>query len=210
MITNLAPLVEKCERLGNECLLALDNHMNLLAAIKGFRNGLMYGMRIRAPHALVTVVLFGEGTATEKIRTILQLTRIHAMNLAKFAFSYKLLHGFLRRIEGKTYEWHSFISAFIVGYMVFGENNGYQFLNLQDIRVLIGGGAFLRVISEYRVFPLFAAVVWGFVLWLFEHHTNVLQGSYFFPKQIDDCDFVLFLRSFFRISRCYLKAGDYF
>uniref|UniRef100_A0A0K0DRL7 Peroxisomal membrane protein 4 n=1 Tax=Angiostrongylus cantonensis TaxID=6313 RepID=A0A0K0DRL7_ANGCA len=141
MITNLAPLVEKCERLGNECLLALDSHRNLLAAIKGFRNGLMYGMRIRAPHALVTVVLFGEGTATEKIRTILQLTLIHATNLAKFAFSYKLLHGFLRRIEGKTYEWHSFISAFIVGYMVFGDNNGvnmqvrrHQFLNLRNIK----------------------------------------------------------------------------
>ncbi|KAE9419120.1 hypothetical protein Angca_004221 [Angiostrongylus cantonensis] len=184
MITNLAPLVEKCERLGNECLLALDSHKNLLAAIKGFRNGLMYGMRIRAPHALVTVVLFGEGTATEKIRTILQLTLIHATNLAKFAFSYKLLHGFLRRIEGKTYEWHSFISAFIVGYMVFGDNNG---VNMQIILYLLSrivvGLAKLAVYHDfiprpkYRVFPLFAAVVWGFVLWLFEHHTNVLQGS---------------------------------
>lgn len=27
------------------------------------------------------------------------------------------------------------------------------------------------------VFPWFAALVWGLVLWLFEHHQHVLQGS---------------------------------
>ncbi|KAJ1372139.1 hypothetical protein KIN20_034216 [Parelaphostrongylus tenuis] len=184
MITTLLALAEKCERLGNECLLSLNNYHNLLSAVKGFRNGFTYGMKIRAPHALVTVFLFGEGTVPEKIRTIIRLTLIHATNLAKFAFSYKLFHGFLRRAEGKTYQWHSFISAFIVGYFVFGDDNA---VNLQIALYLLSRilvslaklAVHYDIIPQpkYRVFPLFAALVWGLVLWLFEHHTDVLQGS---------------------------------
>ncbi|VDK23112.1 unnamed protein product [Anisakis simplex] len=30
---------------------------------------------------------------------------------------------------------------------------------------------------SYRIFPWFAAILWGFVSWLSEYHQNVLQGS---------------------------------
>ncbi|RCN26379.1 hypothetical protein ANCCAN_27895 [Ancylostoma caninum] len=30
---------------------------------------------------------------------------------------------------------------------------------------------------NFTVFPVFAAFCWGVVLWLFEHHTDVLQGA---------------------------------
>ena len=39
----------------------------------------------------------------EKLKTILKLTRIHAINLGKFVFSYKLLRGILGKIEGNQF-----------------------------------------------------------------------------------------------------------
>ncbi|NP_001405150.1 peroxisomal membrane protein 4 isoform 6 [Mus musculus] len=35
-----------------------------LAVIKGFRNGAVYGVKIRAPHALVMTFLFRSGRST--------------------------------------------------------------------------------------------------------------------------------------------------
>jgi peroxisomal membrane protein 4 len=54
-------LVNKLEKNANSLLKALDGERDLLAALKGLRNGLIYGIRIRAPHALVMVFLFGSG-----------------------------------------------------------------------------------------------------------------------------------------------------
>jgi peroxisomal membrane protein 4 len=51
-------------------------------------------------------------------------------------------------------------------------------------RIMLGLGrlALLKgfiVLPDNRppLFPWFAACVWGIVLWLFEHHQSVLQGS---------------------------------
>lgn len=58
----------------------------LLVLIKAIRNGLVYGAKVRFPHALVMVFLFRPGTLREKIRMVYKATRQHALNLAKFAF----------------------------------------------------------------------------------------------------------------------------
>lgn len=83
-----------------------------------------YGARIRAPHALVMTFLFGSGTLIQKLMVVLKLTRMHATNLAKFVFSYKLLTGIMEKVQHSRSQWHSFVAAFAVGYFVFGENNG--------------------------------------------------------------------------------------
>ncbi|WKY07361.1 hypothetical protein Q1695_007085 [Nippostrongylus brasiliensis] len=143
-----------------------------------------YGVRIRAPHALVMVFLFGEGTFVEKLLTILRLTRMHATNLAKFVFSYKFLQGLLQKLEGRPQEWHSFAAAMVMGYFVFGDNNAVNMqINLYLLSRIVVGMAKLAVENDvvpqpnFPVFPAFAAIVWGIVLWLFEHHRHVLQGS---------------------------------
>jgi peroxisomal membrane protein 4 len=56
--------------------------------------------------------------------TVLNMTKTHAFNLGRFVFGYKLLCALLRRMDGHKSEWHSFISAFCVGYLVFGKENG--------------------------------------------------------------------------------------
>ncbi|CAI5448036.1 unnamed protein product [Caenorhabditis angaria] len=183
-MSSLQYLIENWEQIGNQLLHQFKDQHFLLAALKGLRNGVVYGVRIRAPHALVMVFLFGEGTLIQKLLTIIRLTKTHAVNLAKFVFSYKLLHGFLAKLEGRQKEWHSFAAAFIMGYFVFGENNAVNMqINLYLLSRIVVGLAKLAANREiipqpnFPVFPWFGAVVWGVVLWLFEHHSSVLQGS---------------------------------
>ncbi|CAB3406383.1 unnamed protein product [Caenorhabditis bovis] len=184
MAETIQYVIKNWEAIGNSFLHEFKDQHFLLAALKGLRNGLVYGVRIRAPHALVMVFLFGEGTLAQKLQTIFRLTRMHATNLAKFVFSYKLLEGTLGKIEGVRREWHSFAAAFLVGYLVFGENNAVNMqINLYLLsRVVVGLvklAANREVIPQpkFAVFPWFAAAVWGVVLWLFEYHPTVLQGS---------------------------------
>ncbi|CAJ0563566.1 unnamed protein product, partial [Mesorhabditis spiculigera] len=158
-------VIQNWELIGNYLLAKYKDHHWLLATLKGLRNGIIYGCKVRFPHALVMVFLFQEGTILQKLQTILRLTRTHATNLAKFVCSYKLCTGFLEQFSGKKSEWHSFVSAFVMGYYVFGENNA---VNMQK-----------EVIQQPQrpIFPWFAATVWGLVLWLFEHHKDTLQMS---------------------------------
>ncbi|KAH7721912.1 Protein F18F11.1 [Aphelenchoides avenae] len=162
----------------------LEPHRHLLAAIKGLRNGLVYGTRIRAPHALVMVFLFGQGRFWTKVRTVLTLTKIHALNLGRFVFGYKVLMGLLQQYSTKYRHWHPFVSAFLNGYLVFGEENGVNTqINLYLLSRIIYG--LVKLAAEKRfiptpsfpVFPWFAAFVWGIVLWMFENYQHVLQGS---------------------------------
>ncbi|TMS37933.1 hypothetical protein L596_004766 [Steinernema carpocapsae] len=181
---NLVYLIQNWETVGNYLLYRLRKQHFLLAAIKGLRNGAVYGARIRAPHALVMVFLFGEGLFLEKLKTVFKLTRMHATNLAKFVFSYKLVHGLLAKLQNGQQQWHSFVAAFICGYFVFGENNGVNMqINLYLLSRVVVGLIKLAVEKEVipqpkrAVFPWFAAAVWGIVLWLFEYHQGVLQNS---------------------------------
>ncbi|VDK24041.1 unnamed protein product [Anisakis simplex] len=86
--------------------------------------------------------------------------------------------------SGSRSEWHSFAAASIVGYFVFGDSNGVNMqVNLYLLSRIMIGLARLSVEKKlipepsYRIFPWFAAILWGFVSWLSEYHQNVLQGS---------------------------------
>ncbi|KAM5245752.1 peroxisomal membrane protein 4 isoform 2-T2 [Ctenodactylus gundi] len=134
-----------------------------LAVLKGFRNG---------------VVL------REKLRAILQATYLHSRNLACFVFAYKGLCALQSRVQGQTYQMHSFLAAFLGGLLVFGDNNSInsQINMYLTSRVLF---ALCRLAVEkgyipelkWDPFPWYTAAVWGIVLWLFEYHRRTLQPS---------------------------------
>ena len=67
-------------------MIASGNYKLLFDAIKGFRNGLVYGIRVRAPHSLVMTLLWSRGPIPEMAMKIYKATRQHGMNLGKFAF----------------------------------------------------------------------------------------------------------------------------
>ncbi|XP_036999133.1 peroxisomal membrane protein 4 [Artibeus jamaicensis] len=155
-----------------------------LAVLKGFRNGAVYGVKIRAPHALVMTFLFRSGSLREKLRAILQATYTHSSTLACFVFTYKGLCALQSHVQGKTYQVHSFLAAFFGGLLMFGDNNSINsqinmYLLSRVLFALCRLGVKKGYIPEpkWDPFPLFTAVVWGLVLWLFEYHRPTLQPS---------------------------------
>lgn len=155
-----------------------------LAVLKGFRNGAVYGAKIRAPHSLVMTFLFRSGSLREKLQAILQATYTHSSNLACFVFTYKGLRALQSHAQGETYQVHSFLAAFLGGFLIFRQNNA---VNSQISMYLLSRVLFalcrLGVEKGYipkpkwDPFPWFSALVWGLVLWLFEYHRPTLQPS---------------------------------
>ncbi|XP_063001157.1 peroxisomal membrane protein 4 [Elgaria multicarinata webbii] len=155
-----------------------------LAVFKGFRNGAVYGAKIRAPHALVMTFLFRSGSLREKLKAIVRATYTHSRNLAYFVFTYKGLMALQSRMQGKKIPFHSFLAACIGGWLVFGENSNINSqINMYLLSRILFGLSRLAVEKGYipepkqDPFPLFAALVWGIVLWLFEYHRHTLQPS---------------------------------
>ncbi|KAH6682315.1 putative peroxisomal membrane protein [Plectosphaerella plurivora] len=96
---------------------------DILAVLKGARNGAVYGSKVRFPHALVMILLFRSGTLREKATLIFRATRQHARNLAKFATIYKLTCLLLKNYgptPGKEQPIHTLLAGALGGYIVFG------------------------------------------------------------------------------------------
>ncbi|CAG8455580.1 11075_t:CDS:2 [Diversispora eburnea] len=127
-------------------------HHDVLAIIKGFRNGAVYGAKVRFPHALVMTFLFRNESFKDKINFIIDATKTHSKNLAFFVTIYKTLMYLQKKINGgKEQNAHSFIAGLIVARGTIEEPK--------------------------HTFSIFAAVVWGIVMWLFRHERDTLQPS---------------------------------
>ncbi|RXM91898.1 Peroxisomal membrane protein 4 [Acipenser ruthenus] len=154
-------------------ILQQEKYKAALAVVKGFRNG---------------------AVLRDKVKAIAQATYTHSRNLACFVFTYKGLQTLQQRLQGKACQSHSFLAACLGGWLVFGENNNinsqefYKALpslqiNMYLLSRILFGLSRLAVEKGYipqpkkDPFPLFAALVWGIVLWLFEYHPHTLQPS---------------------------------
>ncbi|QRV86587.1 mitochondrial import inner membrane translocase subunit TIM17 [Ceratobasidium sp. AG-Ba] len=173
-----------------------DPHLHdYLAILKGARNGFVYGVKIRFPHALLMAILFGRGDWSQRARVIFKATKQHATNLAKFVTLYKTLLLVQRRANGgKERSADSFLAGLIGGYLVFGDRTA---INEQIVLYVCS-----RVVASFiprafpapppnpnasvttparsippdsRVFSVFAALSWGAVMWLFRYQPETLQ-----------------------------------
>ncbi|KAH8145085.1 uncharacterized protein LAJ45_10865 [Morchella importuna] len=115
-------------------LLDPRNH-DLLTILKGLRNGLVYGTKVRFPHALVMVLLFRTGTLRSKATQILTATRTHATNLGLFVTLYKTTMLALRHLSptGKERSADSFVAGALGGYVVFGRGGSGNSVNMQIV-----------------------------------------------------------------------------
>ncbi|KAI7903585.1 Tim17/Tim22/Tim23/Pmp24 family-domain-containing protein [Cokeromyces recurvatus] len=159
-------------------------HHDLLSILKGFRNGVVYGAKVRFPHALVMTILFKTGSVESKAKGIFRATKQHAQNLGTFAAIYKTLMIVQRRFNGnKEASIHPFIAGIIGGYYVFGENNSINqqiilYLFSRVVLALVKVPVKRQVVdAPQHTYPVFAAVVWGLVMWLFRHETDTVQPS---------------------------------
>ncbi|CAE6437455.1 unnamed protein product [Rhizoctonia solani] len=166
-----------------------------LAILKGARNGFVYGVKIRFPHALLMAILFGRGDWSQRAKMIFKATKQHATNLAKFVTIYKTLLLIQRRANGgKEKRADSFFAGLIGGYVVFGDRTA---INEQIVLYVCS-----RVVASFiprafpsaphnpdadvliptrsvppdsRIFSVFAALSWGAVMWLFKYRPETLQ-----------------------------------
>ncbi|TKA44756.1 hypothetical protein B0A54_04707 [Friedmanniomyces endolithicus] len=114
-----------------------------LVLLKAVRNGLVYGTKVRFPHAFVMVLLFRSGTLREKLWLIFKATRQHATNLAKFALLYKSSMLALKNVNGgKEESVHTFLAGLFGGYWVFGHGRSANSSVNQQIVIYV----FARVV----------------------------------------------------------------
>jgi len=172
---------------------------DVLAIVKGARNGFVYGVKVRFPHALVMSILFGRGDWQTRLRVIYRATKQHSLNLAKFVALYKTFLLVQRKAHGKERGGDPFVAGLLGGYIVFGDRNA---VNEQIVLYVVSRvlASFLpRAGTPYstslhsqtrssivkpippdsRYFTLFAALTWGAVMWLFHHRGETIQPGMF-------------------------------
>lgn len=162
----------------------------ILSSLKGLRNGIYYGGKIRFFHALVMTFLFKKGSFSSKIKTILTLSYEHSIRLGVYVFIYKLVLCLLRNLFKKNYKIFPFLSGLIGSFVVWSKKNtvNQQLMlyllsrNLQGI-----SGYFNNQISVLgdKAFPIMSILCWGVVMFLFETKPNFLQ-----PSLYDSMDFL--------------------
>ncbi|KAA1468562.1 peroxisomal membrane protein 4 [Dentipellis sp. KUC8613] len=163
-----------------------------LAILKGARNGLVYGVKVRFPHALIMAILFGRGDWRSRARVIFKATKSHALNLAKFVALYKTFLLLQKRMNGgKERSPDTFFAGLLGGYIVFGDRNAIneQIVLYVCSRVVASfipragspysnasnGASAKPIPPDSRYFSVFAAVSWGLVMWLFRNRGETLQ-----------------------------------
>jgi len=165
-----------------------------LAILKGFRNGIVYGVKIRFPHALLMSILFGRGDWKTRARVIFKLTAQHAIGLAKFVTLYKTILLVQKKLHGgKSNSADTFFAGLAGGYVVFGDRTAIneQIVLYVVSRVLASfiprdasvkppsTGAGKPIPPNARHFSIFAAVAWGAVMWIFQERGETIQPGMF-------------------------------
>ncbi|GAB7365196.1 hypothetical protein MBLNU230_g6282t1 [Neophaeotheca triangularis] len=204
--------LEALQREAEKIILDPKYHQPLVL-VKAIRNGLVYGTKVRLPHALVMIFLFRSGTVREKIRLIYKATRQHATNLAKFALLYKSSLLALKSVNsGKESSVHTFLAGLFGGYWVFGHGPAAGSSVNQQIVIYVfarvvlaaaklavqppgdnalvggsygghGGVGFLGLSEQQltavreKSWPVFAAMSWASVMWMFRWYPEMLQPS---------------------------------
>eukprot|EP00758_Cryptobia_borreli_P008330 Tbor_TRINITY_DN5381_c2_g1::TRINITY_DN5381_c2_g1_i2::g.4640::m.4640/K13350/PXMP4, PMP24; peroxisomal membrane protein 4 len=107
----------------NRMILSGDYRI-LLDAIKGYRNGFVYGVKVRAPHSLVMNLLWSRGPIDVMAKKIVKASIMHGSKLAQFAFVFKMFHGLLSKLSPSgTQEWHAALIGGICGALFWGDHN---------------------------------------------------------------------------------------
>jgi len=184
-----------------ESVILNPKYADVLAVLKAARNGAVYGAKVRFPHALVMIFLFRSGTVREKLTLIFRATKTHAQNLAKYATVYKMTMLLLKHMgsdPGKEGTYDTFFSGLLGGYLVFGRRSKRGHISSVSKQIVIF--VFARVCLSlaklsiepsfgiiknpelskrisHDAWPVFAALSWGSVMWLFRWYPETVQSG---------------------------------
>lgn len=146
-----------------------------LLPLKGARNAILFGTKIRLVDGIVKALLYSKGTLTDSIKQVVDVTFEHGSSLAAQVFFHKTLLILLRRIQGQDRPWHAALGGFIAGALIWGRTSRFnEMLNLYLLsRVLL---AFARTVEVPPVVSnhsnrAFSALIWAAVMYQF--HTKM-------------------------------------
>eukprot|EP00026_Physarum_polycephalum_P013496 Phypoly_transcript_13907.p1 GENE.Phypoly_transcript_13907~~Phypoly_transcript_13907.p1 ORF type:complete len:241 (+),score=35.53 Phypoly_transcript_13907:156-878(+) len=166
-----------------------------LSAIRGFRNGIITGVRVRLPYifqAAVYAVLFREGNIWERIKFIVKQMLYHGRNLGMFVGIYKSLCCIMRN-KGIDNGVESLIAGFIGGSFAFGDSSGVSgsvnnqivlYLFARSIQGLIQTAVTKAVVPSYMSistplgFRVFAGITLALALYLTEHQPLSMPSGF--------------------------------
>nr|CCC92637.1 putative peroxisomal membrane protein 4 [Trypanosoma congolense IL3000] len=191
-----SPIGTKGERVGviKQIITLIDEMIRsgrfriLLDAIKSFRNGFVYGARIRAPHALVLNLVWSSAPYSVIARRVFDATRQHAMRLGATGFTFSLIRSLLNAAEGKQRPWHSAFAGFIVGCLYWGEQGPVTVQMSMYILSRILSALFFVLLKKRGLlsptepsptwaFRLYSGVLWMIVMPLFFYHRDTVQPT---------------------------------
>ena len=112
------------------------------AVLKGLRNGLEYGSKVRFVHTLVMTLLFKDihlKHLPTLLKTILTMALEHGFNLGLFILAYKTGYKTLNHLT-KPSSLNHFLSGLLFGTLIFGKKTGVnnQIVLYLLSRVMIG------------------------------------------------------------------------
>lgn len=155
----------------------------LISSLRGFRNGLYYGGKVRLVHSIVMEILFSRSdNLADKIKNIIRPTTEHALNLGKFALIYKTVVCILKRLFNSDNKVINFIAGLVGAFFVWKNKSN---VNMQIMLYLLSRNilAISNIISEKYIpnfqygFSITSILVWGVVMFLFEYEPKALQNS---------------------------------
>jgi peroxisomal membrane protein 4 len=158
----------------------------LLAVLRGLRNGIYYGAKVRFPHALVMTLLFRRDSLPRMAKQVISLTLQHAISLGAFVSLYKLLVRVLTIIStgNNNNGMIVVVSGAVAGATVFGTGSPISMqINLYVMaRVILALAKYsveLKMVPDLRQWThrVFAAIVWGLVMVIFDKRQDLLQSS---------------------------------
>ncbi|CCW70752.1 unnamed protein product [Phytomonas sp. Hart1] len=167
-----------------EHMIRSGNFDVLLNTLKGFRNGVIYGARVRFPHALVLNLVWSKAPYHAMPGKILQVTKTHALGLGYSAVLFAVVRGALQALTGRISLWHNTLAGFLIGFFFWGDpENGVhlQMIMYKMARVLFVLyrvlAARLKLTAPRYGYALFAGAVWATSLTLMEGSPNSLQST---------------------------------
>lgn len=161
----------------------------IFTLIKAFRQGLVYGAKVRAPHATVLELVWGSGSLQKIPGKVLRLTSTHALGLGFSSVIFTIVTRLLRALTTMTQQnretssslvhseaspstwWHHTVAGFLVGYFAWGNATSkvhQQMLIYVVSRLLV---AVLQIVSlrvGYNATPLhyrlFSGAMWALLM----------------------------------------------
>lgn len=178
-------------------------YQDILAILKGTKNGIVYGAKLRFSHALVMSFLFHNNKKGSRWPHILRSTKQHAKSLGLFVFIYKSLLVLLKHaakltsgatarsassvkndVTGNKNPVDAFIAGLVAGYVVFGRPTK---------------SAGLNSINQQMVLYVFSRVVLGFANLALRHFlaskkvaNSSAQGDYLNSRFISNSTWAVF------------------